>query len=371
MPKIAFFEVKDWEKDYLKQGFSDKPEFELVFFAEKFDKNICPKDAQAISIFVGSTVNAADLAEFIGLKLVTTRSTGFDHLETQAISEKGIKLGYVPGYGDNTVAEFAFGLLLAVVRKIFSAFDRIQEKRDFSIDGFEGFDLAGKTIGIIGTGRIGLQSIKIANGFSMKVIAFDKFPKPDLETQHNFKYVSFDELLQDSDVITLHVPYLPENHHLINADAIAKMKQGAVIINTARGGLIETKALLAGLESGKISGAGLDVFEGEKSVFDEQKAVLYGNPGIEDLALLAENNLLFNHARVVATPHIAFFTREALQRILNTDTENIKSFFATGEPKSSIATSARFPSTALGASSSTNPQASSTSSSGAPSAKTT
>ena len=340
--KIAFFEVKDWEKDYLKQSLADKPELEPMFFTEKFDKTLLPKDVAAVCVFVGSTVKAEDTAGFDSLKLVTTRSTGFDHLEFQALSEKGIKLGYVPGYGDNTVAEFAFGLLLAVVRKIFNAFDRIKESRDFSIEGFEGFDLAGKTIGIIGTGRIGQQSIKIANGFSMKVIAFDKFPKPELEAQLNFKYVSFDELLQSSDVITLHVPYLPENRHLINEAAIAKMNKGAVIINTARGGLIDTTALLQGLNSGKISGVGLDVFEGEKSVFDEQKAVLYGTSNTEDLMLMAENNLLFTHPNVVATPHIAFFTREALQRILNTDIENVKSFFASGEPKFSIVSSSRF-----------------------------
>lgn len=349
MAKIAFFEVKDWEKDYLKQGLADKSELESVFFTEKFDKTLVPKDVAAVSVFVGSNVKLEDVKDYPDLKLITTRSTGFDHLEFKALSEKGIKLGYVPGYGDNTVAEFAFGLLLAVVRKIFNAFDRIKENRDFSIEGFEGFDLAGKTIGIVGTGRIGQQAIKIANGFSMNVIAFDKFPKPELETQLNFRYVSFDELLQSSDVITLHVPYTPENHHLINREATAKMKKGVVLINTARGGLIDTSALLEGLNSGQISGAGLDVFEGEKSVFDEQKSVLYGTSNIEDLMLVAENNLLFIHPNVVATPHIAFFTREALQRILNTDIENIKLFFTTGEPKFSIVSSSRFPSGAPGA----------------------
>ena len=360
MSKIAFFEIKDWEKDYLKQSFADKPELEPVFFAEKFDKNLLPQDAVAVSVFVGSSVKLEDVKDFPDLKLITTRSTGFDHLEFQALSDKGVKLGYVPGYGDNTVAEFAFALLLAVVRKIFNAFDRIKENRDFSIEGFEGFDLAGKIIGIIGTGRIGQQSIKIANGFSMNVVAFDKFPKPELEAQLNFKYVSFDELLQNSDVITLHVPYLPENHHLINREAIAKMKKGVVLINTARGGLIDTTALLQGLNSGQIYGVGLDVFEGEKSVFDEQKAVLYGTSNSEDLMLMAENNLLFTHQNVVATPHIAFFTREALQRILNTDIENIKSFFETGEVKFSIVSSSRFPSTALGTSSSSAPEAAKT-----------
>jgi len=357
MAKIAFFEVKDWEKDYIKQGFSDNPEFETVFFSEKFDKTLLPKDTGIVSVFVGSNVKVGDTVSFENLKLITTRSTGFDHLEFQSLSEKGIKLGYVPGYGDNTVAEFAFGLLLSVCRKIFNAYDRIKESRNFSIDGFEGFDLAGKTIGIIGTGRIGQQAIKIANGFSMKVIAFDKFPKSELERQLSFKYVSFDELLQSSDAITLHVPYVPENHHLINEPAIAKMKNGVVIVNTARGGLIDTKALLKGLQSGKISGAGLDVFEGEKSVFDEQKAVLYGTSNSEDLLLLAENNLLFTHPNVVATPHIAFFTREALKRILDTDVENIRSFLSSGEPKFPIVSSSRFSPTGSGQASSSAPGA--------------
>ena len=191
----------------------------------------------------------------------------------------------------------------------------------------------------------------------MKVIAFDKFPKSELERQLSFKYVSFDELLQSSDAITLHVPYVPENHHLINEPAIAKMKNGVVIVNTARGGLIDTKALLKGLQSGKISGAGLDVFEGEKSVFDEQKAVLYGTSNSEDLLLLAENNLLFTHPNVVATPHIAFFTREALKRILDTDVENIRSFLSSGEPKFPIVSSSRFPPTGSGQASSSAPGA--------------
>ena len=341
MPKIAFFETKNWEKEYIVSGLPTT-DYRLEFFKEKFDKALLPKDTTAVSVFVGSGVKAEDVKAFPDLKLITTRSTGFDHLEFQALSEKGIKLGYVPGYGDNTVAEFAFGLLLAVTRKIFNAFDRIKESRDFSIEGFEGFDLAGKTIGIIGTGRIGQQSIKIANGFSMNVIAFDKFPKPELETKLSFKYVSFDELLTNSNVITLHVPYVPENHHLINRETVAKMKKGVVLVNTARGGLVATSALLEGLNSGKISGAGLDVFEGEKSVFDEQKTVLYGTNNSEDLMLMAENNLLFIHPNVVATPHIAFFTREALQRILNTDIENIKSFFSAGEAKFPIVSSSRF-----------------------------
>ncbi|MEW5805577.1 MAG: NAD(P)-dependent oxidoreductase [Patescibacteria group bacterium] len=348
--KIIFFETKDWEKDYLKNQLSViSDQAELVFFSEKFDKSLCPKDAEAISLFVGSELKAEDVNDLPNLKLITTRSTGFDHLEYQALSEKGIKLGYVPGYGNNTVAEFAFGLLLAVARKIFNAFDQIKEQRNFSIEGFEGFDLMGKTIGIIGTGRIGTQMIKIANGFSMKVIAFDKFPKPELEKELNFKYVSFDGLLEQAEVISLHLPYTPENHHLINEQAIAKMKDGAVIINTARGGLIDTKALLTGLNSGKIGGAGIDVLEGEQAVFDEQKAVLYGRPNQEDLLLIAENNLLINHPNVVMTPHIAFYTREALQRILDTDIENIKTFVQTGEPKFSIVSSSRFSSGASGA----------------------
>jgi D-lactate dehydrogenase len=191
--------------------------------------------------------------------------------------------------------------------------------------------------------------IKIANGFSMNVIAFDRFAKPELEKELNFKYVSFGELLAASDIISLHVPYTPENHYLINEQAITKMKPGVIIINTARGGLVETKALLQGLSSGKIGGAGIDVLEGEQSVFDEQKAVLYGRADQEDLFLIAVNNLLINHPNVVMTPHIAFYTREALQRILDTDIENIKSFFETGEPKFSIVSSSRFSSGASGA----------------------
>ena len=196
-----------------------------------------------------------------------------------------------------------------------------------------------------------------AKGFNMRVVYYNRDKDTDEEKELGVEYLDLDSLLGQSDIVSLHVPLTSETRHLINKDSIAKMKNGVVIVNTARGGLIDTKALLKGLQSGKISGAGLDVFEGEKSVFDEQKAVLYGTSNSEDLLLLAENNLLFTHPNVVATPHIAFFTREALKRILDTDVENIRSFLSSGEPKFPIVSSSRFSPTGSGQASSSAPGA--------------
>ena len=162
--KLVFFEIEDWEKEYISKNLKISKDLELLFYNEKFDKKLITNDVLGISVFVGSTIDESILEVAPNLKFITTRSTGFDHLKSDLLIEKGVKLGYVPGYGDNTVAEFAFGLLLAVNRHIYEAFDRIKENRDFSIEGLEGFDLKDKTIGIIGTGRIGKEMIKISKG---------------------------------------------------------------------------------------------------------------------------------------------------------------------------------------------------------------
>ena len=337
--KLAFFEIENWEKEYISKNLKVPNDLELLFYNEKFDKKLITNDVLGISVFVGSTIGEDILEASPNLKFITTRSTGFDHLKSDFLMSKGIKLGYVPGYGDNTVAEFAFGLLLAVNRHIYEAFDRIKENRDFSIEGFEGFDLKDKTIGIIGTGRIGKEMIRIAKGFQMDVIAYDLFPNLELAKEFDFKYVSFDELLINSDVISLHIPYTKENHYLINEENISKIKRGAILINTSRGALVDSKALIKGLNEGILRGVGLDVLDGEKETFEEKSLVLYGNPQKEDVLNILENNVLINAKNVIITPHIAFFTKEAQIRILNTDLANIESFFATSEMKFPIPSS--------------------------------
>ncbi len=347
--RIAFFEIEDWEIDYIKDSFNNLGTgAELFFFADKLNKNTLPKqrDFDIISVFVGSDVDKEVIDAFPELKLITTRSTGFDHIDLVATKEKNILVGYVPGYGDNTVAEFAFGLILTLSRKIYEAYDRIRETGSFSLEGLRGFDLNDKTIGIVGTGRIGQHMVKIANGFGMKVLAYDVFPKEELCAKLGFKYVSFDELLAQSDVISLHVPYIPPSagsgqapgefsqgtHHLINSENVSKIKKGALLINTSRGAVVETEVLVRALNDGILGGVGLDVFEEEGAVQDEKALLLYGRPEEHNLKTLLANRVLIDMPNAIITPHNAFNTREALQRILNTDIENIQGFIDKKEP---------------------------------------
>ncbi|MEK9154634.1 MAG: hydroxyacid dehydrogenase [Patescibacteria group bacterium] len=332
MAKIHFFEIEDWEADYVKKQL---PGFELFFSKEKLNKDNLPQDKNAdiISVFVGSEVKKEVIDSLPDLKLITTRSTGFDHIDLSIVKEKGIKTAYVPGYGDNTVAEFAFGLILSLSRKIYEAFDRLKESGQFSFDGLRGFDLNGKTIGVVGTGRIGKHSIKIAKGFGMNVLAYDAYPSEELSKELDFKYAPFEELLSQSDVITLHIPYSQSTHHIINSDSIKKIKKGAILINTARGGLVETEALVKALNDGILSGYGADVLEEEGVIKDERAFLLYGHPEEHNLKTALANHVLIDTPNVIITPHNAFNTTEALQRILNTDVENIKSFIEKGEVK--------------------------------------
>lgn len=335
--KIAFFEVEGWEESVIRRAL---PEQELVFSEAHFDDQNPPTaetaDAEIISTFVDSQVNAATLAAFPNLKLVTTRSTGYDHLDLATIKARGASAAFVPGYGDNTVAEFAFSLILNLSRKTYQAIDRIKETGQFSFEGFRGFDLKGKKIGIIGTGRIGREAVKIAKGFGMDILAFDLKPDAAFAQEQGIVYVSLEELLKNSDVITLHLPYLPSTHHIINKENIGFIKKGAILVNTARGGLVETEALVAALDQGILAGAGLDVLEEEGEVKDEMSFLAKNRKVDEgDMKTALYNHILMRRPNVLVTPHTAFNTQEALGRILNTTLENIKGFIA-GQPKNII-----------------------------------
>jgi len=327
--KIAFFELETWEKEYLQA----KNLGEVEFVDGILDENKLPEknEAEIISIFVDSVINDKVLNHFPNLKLIATRSTGYDHIDLEACQAKGVSVAYVPSYGEDTVAEFTFGLILTLSRKIFESYDRIKETGKFDLTGLRGFDLKGKTLGVIGTGKIGKNVIEIATGFNMNIIAYDKFPDQAYAEKMNYKYLSFDEVLAQSDILTLHIPFLPENEHLINTEAISKMKKGVYLINTARGAIVDTEALLKGLKDGIIAGAGLDVLEEEGIVKDELN-FLTGNYSTEhNLKTVLQNHVLVDLPNVVITPHNAFNTWEALQRILNTTLENIKGF-STGQP---------------------------------------
>jgi len=333
--KIGFFEIEDWEIDYLKNQLTSA---ELFFTKEKLNKDNLPQERNfdIISVFVGSNIDKEVINVFPNLKLIATRSTGFDHIDLKAAKEKNIPIAYVPGYGDNTVAEFAFGLILNLSRKIYTGLDQIRETGSFSLEGLRGFDLNNKTIGIIGTGRIGRYMVKIAKGFGMKVIAFDVKPDENFAKEMSFQYLSLDDVLVQSDIISLHVPYMKETHHLINSQNISKIKKGALLINTSRGAVVETESLIRGLNEKILGGVGLDVLEEEGAIQDEKTLILYGRPEEHDLKTLIQNHVLIDMPNVIITPHNAFNTQEALQRILDTDLENIKSFIEKNQPTYSV-----------------------------------
>ena len=349
MRTVAFFDTTPEDQAYIKEhcGTDMTP----VFFTDHFSPEILKgnPEIEAISVFIGSHVGAQDIAQVPSIKLVTTRSTGFDHLDVDALGQAGIKLGYVPGYGDNTVAEFAFGLLLAVNRKICAANFEIRTGGMFSIEGKAGWDLLGKTMGIIGTGRIGRHAIRIAKGFGMNVIAYDPMPNEQAAKDLGFAYVTLDELLAQADDISIHVPYMPQTHHLINKEAFAKMNRQPILINTSRGAVVDTRAMIEALRNKTLSGAGLDVLEGEEHITDEYAFIL-GEQTEEGYKTVAENLMLVDMPNVVVTPHIAFYTEEALHRILDTDLANIAAFFASGSPVSDILASRRIASSSVSSS---------------------
>ncbi len=335
--KIQFFELEDWEKDHIeKLALSG----EVSFIDGSLNEAKIPFDtsAEIISIFVNSVINEGVLSRLPNLKMIATRSTGYDHIDIEACKAKGVVVATVPSYGEDTVAEYTFALMLNLSRKVGESSERIKETGSFSLSGLRGFDLKGKTLGVVGTGKIGKNVIEIATGFNMNIIAYDKFPDEAYATKMNYKYLTLDEVLAQADIVTLHVPYLPENHHLINADALSKMKKGAYLINTARGALVETDALLKSLKEGTLApgkaglaGAGLDVLEEEGVIKDELNFLTGSHPGEHDIKVVLENHMLIDMPNVIITPHNAFNTWEALQRILNTTVTNVSNFVA-GQP---------------------------------------
>lgn len=331
--KIAFYELAETDQEYIKQQLADH---ELSFFKEKFSDDKLPDASiEILSMFTGSPVTPKIIEHLPNLKFVATRTTGFDHINLDALASKGIPVSNVPAYGQNTVAELAFALILALSRKLYLGAHRVKEQGLFSFEGLQGFDLQGKTLGVIGTGHIGAYTIKIAKGFGMEVIAYDPFPNEKLAAEYGFKYMSLDELLATADITTLHVPYMPETHHLLNRENLMKMKKGSFLINTARGGLVETVGLVEALQSGVLAGAGLDVLEEEGFVIDELNILSHGHPQLEQLQTALADHELMHMDNVIITPHMGAQTVEALRRILETSIDNIKNYIA-GTPSNIV-----------------------------------
>ncbi|HEY4499522.1 MAG TPA: NAD(P)-dependent oxidoreductase [Candidatus Paceibacterota bacterium] len=323
--KIGFFELEGWEEPIIREAL---PNDELFLTKEKLTANQAAGHLglEAISVFINSPITADLIATLPDLKFITTRSTGFDHIDVAACKTRNIAVSYVPGYGENTVAEFTFGLMVNLTRKMYEAIDQIKERGSFALGGLRGIDLKGRTLGVVGTGRIGKEIIRISKGFQMRVIAFDLYPNNQLAQEFGFSYVTLEDLLRQADIVTLHCPYNKQTHHLINKDNIGLMKASAYLINTARGGIIETDALIKALAGRRIAGAGLDVLEEEGEIKEELISLSDAYPSPEASRTIVENHVLMKMPNVLITPHNAFNTQEALGRILTTTFENIKGF---------------------------------------------
>ncbi|MBW2963275.1 hydroxyacid dehydrogenase [Candidatus Woesearchaeota archaeon] len=325
--KIAFFEVEDWEAPVIRELLAG---YTLKFFKEKLTAENVKEvaDFDVVSVFIYSKVDENILKAMPNLKLITTRSTGFDHIDLKACRAKKVNVCNVPTYGANTVAEHAFAMILAISRKIIESVNRTK-KGSFELEGLRGFDLKGKTMGVVGgCGNIGRHVVRIAHGFEMNILVFDVKKDEKFAKEMGFKFVDVDTLLRNSDIITLHVPLIPATKYMINVGNISKIKKGAVLINTSRGGLIETEALIKGLDEGIISYAGLDVLEEECAMKEERELLTKEFSKACDLKKVLEQHILIENPKVIITPHNAFNSQEALMRILETTIENIKGFAA-------------------------------------------
>jgi D-lactate dehydrogenase len=327
--RIAFFDAKPYDIlsfDEVNKNYG----FEIKYFENHIssDNALLAKDHDAVCVFVNDLVNKDIIDIFLQgkVKLLALRCAGYNNVDLQAIYDK-IHAVRVPAYSPYAVAEHAAALMLALNRKIHRAYYRTRDG-NFSINGLLGFDMYAKTIGIIGAGKIGRVMVDIALGFGMKVLVYDSFKDEAYAATKGIKYASLDEIYGASDIITLHCPLTPSTQHMINAEAIDKMKPGVMIINTGRGKLIDTRALIDGLKSSHIGSAGLDVYEEESEYFFED----FSNAMVGD-DILAR---LLTFPNVLITSHQAFFTKEALHNIADTTLSSIKEYFDGGFLKNEI-----------------------------------
>ena len=329
--KLVVFEIDPWERELLEGAIAN---YEIESVPEPLSPDNVERcrDAHAISTFIYSDLSTEVLKTLPQLKLIATRSTGFDHIDTDYCTQQGVTVCNVPTYGENTVAEHAFGLLLALSHKLVEAANRTR-RGDFTFKGLQGFDLRGKTLGVIGTGSIGQCVIEIAKGFRMEVVAFDPTPKAELAEQLGFRYAEIEEVLATADIVTLHVPASDKTHHLLSTEQFDQL-DGAILINTSRGSVVDIQALLHALAQGKVTAAGLDVLPEELMMRSGQELLQSVDSNQNDSKLLA-NQVLLSLDNVIVTPHSAFNTREARERILQTTADNLTAF-VNGEPQNVV-----------------------------------
>lgn len=315
--KIAFFDAKSYDMPGFDH-FAAGTDLEIKYFETKLNEDTVSLAAgfDGVCVFVNDTVNETVVNRLheLGVKVIALRCAGFNNVDTRACFGK-IHVFRVPAYSPYAVAEHAMALLLTVNRKIHKAYNRTREF-NFSLAGLAGFDLHGKTVGVIGTGKIGRIFADICKGFGMKVLAYDKFPNPNA----GLEYVELKEIFQNADIISLHCPLTEETYHMIGDDAVEMMKPGVVIVNTSRGGLVDTDSLINGIKVGIIGGACLDVYEEEGDLFYED----FSGDVVQDDKLVR----LIAMPNVIVTSHQAFLTREALSNIAETTVSNLTKFFA-------------------------------------------
>jgi D-lactate dehydrogenase len=319
-PKITFFDTKPYDRHYFSQANEDYG-YTISFVRDRLTHETLSltREADVVCAFINDILDARtiDRLHENGIKLIALRSAGYNNVDLNAVYGK-IPVVRVPAYSPRAVAEHAVALMLSLNRKTHRAYYRIRDN-NFSIDGLIGFDMHGKTAGVIGTGKIGRAAIDILRGFGMRVLAYDVYENREAAAEKGYEYVPLDTLYAESDIITLHCPLTPENVHMINRDSIAKMKKGVMIINTGRGKLIDTPALIEGIKQRRIGSAGLDVYEEETQYFFED----FSSTTITDDVLAR----LTTFPNILITSHQGFFTREALTNIAKTTLENVRLFF--------------------------------------------
>jgi D-lactate dehydrogenase len=328
--KVAVFNAKSYDREFLTAA-NTKYHHELAFFPFSLtaDTVTLASGYPAVSVFINSTLNAGLLKQLADLevKLIATRSAGFNHIDLAAAKELNLCVVRVPAYSPYAVAEHTVGLILSLNRKIHRAYNRVRDD-NFSLEGLLGFDLHGSVVGIIGTGTIGLCFARIMHGFGCKLLAYDVQQNPAC-LELGVEYLPLLEVLAQSDIVSLHCPLLPETFHLINAETLQHLKPGAMLINTSRGALIDTKAAIEAIKSGRIGYLGIDVYEQEENLFFEDLS----DTVIQDDVF----QLLQSFSNVLITAHQAFFTRNALTNIAETTLSNITEFEQTGRCKNTIA----------------------------------
>lgn len=317
--KTTVFSTKPYDRQFLEAA-NAKAGHELNFLEARLSRETATLAAssQAVCVFVNDRIDVEvlGLLHENGVRLIALRCAGFNNVDLVEAERLDIPVARVPAYSPHAVAEHTVGLILTLNRKIHRAYNRVREG-NFALDGLMGFDMNGKTVGLIGTGRIGVVTAGILRGFNCRVLGFDPYPSEEAK-QAGVEYASIDDLLAASDIVSLHCPLTPETHYLIDRESIAKMKDGAMVINTSRGGLIDTTALIEAMKSGKVSSVGLDVYEEEGDVFFEDLS----DKIIQDDVLAR----LLTFPQVIVTGHQAFFTREAMQNIAATTIENLTGF---------------------------------------------